>query len=76
MPTRMHTGMNQLQTGKASLVAVAGKKNPDVIVTHTNQTALFKTQNRRFAASEFVPRLVSHIKAKSDSVAVMESALT
>jgi CheY-like chemotaxis protein len=29
-----------------------------------------------FAASEFVPRLLSHIKAKADSVAMMESAMT
>ncbi len=39
--------MNQLQTGKAPLAASAGKKNPDVIVTHANQTALFKMQNCR-----------------------------
>lgn len=38
--------MNQLQTGKAPLAAAAGKNNPDVIVTHVNQTALFKMQNR------------------------------
>ena len=44
--------MNQSQTGKAPLMAVAGKKNPDVIVTHTNQTALFKMQNRK--ASEWL----------------------
>ncbi len=36
--------MNKLQTGKA---ATAEKKSPDVIVTHTGQTALFKTQNRK-----------------------------
>ena len=45
--------MNQLQMGKTSLVA-AGKKNPDVIVTHANQTALFKMQNRR--VSEWLRR--------------------
>jgi hypothetical protein len=47
--------MNQLQTGKAPLVAAAaGRKNPDVIVTHVNQTALFKSQNRR--VSEWLRR--------------------
>jgi hypothetical protein len=39
--------MNKLQTGKVSLATAAGKKNPDVIVTHANQTALLKTQNHR-----------------------------
>jgi hypothetical protein len=38
--------MNQLQTGKAPLAAAPGKKIPDVIVTHANQTTLFKAQNR------------------------------
>ncbi len=41
--------MNKLQTGKT---ATAEKQNPDVIVTHTNQTARFKMQNRR--ASEWL----------------------
>jgi hypothetical protein len=26
---------------------VTGKINPDVVVTHTNQTTVFKTQNRK-----------------------------
>ena len=38
--------MNSLQTGKAPLAAAPGQKNPDVIVTHANQTTLFKAQNR------------------------------
>lgn len=46
--------MNQLQTGKAPLVAAAGTKNPDVIVTHANQTVLFQPQNR--PASEWLHR--------------------
>lgn len=46
--------MNQLQTGKTPLVAAAGRKTPDVIVTHVNQTALFKSQNRR--VSEWLRR--------------------
>jgi hypothetical protein len=41
--------MNKLQTGKA---AMTEKKSPDVIVTHTNQTAMFKMQNRK--ASEWL----------------------
>jgi hypothetical protein len=44
--------MNNLQAAKASSKATVEKKNPDVIVTHTNQTALFKMQNRR--ASEWL----------------------
>jgi hypothetical protein len=44
--------MNQLRTAKAPLAVAPGKKNPDVIVTHTNQTALFKMQNH--AASEWL----------------------
>jgi hypothetical protein len=46
--------MNQLQTGKAPLVAAAGKKNPDVIVTRVHQTTLFAPQNHR--ASEWLHR--------------------
>ncbi len=46
--------MNQLQTRKVPLAAAAGKKNPDVIVTHANQTALFQPQNR--SASEWLHR--------------------
>jgi hypothetical protein len=42
---KAHRRMNQ-QTGKAPLVAEAGKKNPDVIVTQANQTVLFEPQNR------------------------------
>jgi hypothetical protein len=38
--------MNSLPTGKASVVKAAGKMNPDVVVTHANQTALFEPQNR------------------------------
>jgi hypothetical protein len=44
--------MNNLQARKASSKTVAQKRNPDVIVTHVNQTALFKVQNRR--ASEWL----------------------
>jgi hypothetical protein len=46
--------MNQLQMGKTSSTAVTGKKKPDVIVTHANQTMLFKTQNHR--VSEWLRR--------------------
>jgi hypothetical protein len=44
--------MNQWQKEKAPLAATVGKKNPDVIVLHTDHTALFKMQNRR--ASEWL----------------------
>jgi hypothetical protein len=37
--------MNQLPTAKTPSAA-PGKKNPDVVITHANQTALFKMQNR------------------------------
>jgi hypothetical protein len=47
--TTAYRRMNKLQTGKA---AMTEKKSPDVIVTHTNQTAMFKMQNRR--ASEWL----------------------
>ena len=43
--------MNQPQKEKTPLAA-AQKKNPDVIVTHANQTALFKAQNHQ--ASEWL----------------------
>lgn len=39
--------MNQLQTEKTPAAVAAKRKNPDVIVTHANQTMLFKTQNQR-----------------------------
>jgi hypothetical protein len=44
--------MNRLQTGKAPPLTPSEKMNPDVIVTHTNETALFKMQNR--TASEWL----------------------
>jgi len=44
--------MNNVQAGKASSKTAAQKKNPDVIVTNVNQTALFKVQNHR--ASEWL----------------------
>jgi len=44
--------MNNVQAGKASSKTATQKKNPDVIVTHANQTVLFKVQNRR--ASEWL----------------------
>jgi hypothetical protein len=37
--------MNKLKVRKAP--QVAGKTNPDMIVTHTNQTTVFKIQNRK-----------------------------
>jgi len=46
--------MDSLQTGKAPLAAAPGKKNPDVIVTHANETMLFQAQNR--FASEWLHR--------------------
>jgi hypothetical protein len=39
--------MNHLQTGKTPSMGWAEKKTPDVIVTRADQTALFRTQNRR-----------------------------
>jgi hypothetical protein len=39
--------MNQPSTAKSSLAGVPEKKNSDVVVTHINQTVLFKPQNRR-----------------------------
>ena len=36
------------------MVKAAGKKNPDVIVTHANQTVLFQPQNR--SVSEWLHR--------------------
>jgi hypothetical protein len=44
--------MNQWQKEKAPLAASVEKNNPDVIVLHTDQTALFKMQNR--GASEWL----------------------
>jgi hypothetical protein len=35
--------------GEAAFAAAAGKRSPDVIVTHANQTALFEAQNRQAA---------------------------
>jgi hypothetical protein len=49
--------MNQLQTEKAPLAAADRKQNFDVIVTHANQTALFKAQNHQ--ASEWLHRRCS-----------------
>ena len=46
--------MNQPQTRKAPSATAAKKNDPDVIVTHANQTTLFKTQNRK--ASEWLRR--------------------
>lgn len=43
--------------------AVAEKKSPDVIVTHVNQTVLFKVQNRR--ASEWLRK---HYSSSTGSV--------
>lgn len=37
--------MNQLRTAKTPLAAAPGKKNPDVIVSRSDQTALFKMKN-------------------------------
>ncbi len=39
--------MNEMKTGRVPLATAVEKKNPDVIVTHANLTALFKTQNPR-----------------------------
>lgn len=39
--------MNHLQRGKATSIGMAEKKDPDVIITHADQTAVFKMQNRR-----------------------------
>jgi hypothetical protein len=36
-----------MNPGNASSTTVAGKENPDVIVTRTDQTMVFKMQNRR-----------------------------
>lgn len=46
--------MNQSQKEKAPLEGTMVKKNPDVVVVHTDQTALFKMQNRN--ASEWLRR--------------------
>lgn len=52
----------KLQTGRIPFAAT-GKKEPDVIVTHVNQTVLFKVQNRR--ASEW---LRQHYNSTTGSV--------
>ncbi len=36
-----------MSPGNTSSTTVAGKENPDVIVTRTDQTMVFKMQNRR-----------------------------
>jgi hypothetical protein len=41
-----------MSPGNTSSTTVAGKENPDVIVTRTDQTTVFKMQNRR--ASEWL----------------------
>jgi hypothetical protein len=46
--------MNPFPTEKVPAAKAAGKKNPDVIVTHANQTMLFEPQNR--AAAEWLHR--------------------
>ncbi len=59
--------MNQLQTEKAPLATAAKKKNPDVVVTQVNKTALFKMQNRQ--VSEWLRRhyRMSTENAKGDT---------
>ena len=46
--------MKQWQTGNAPVGTGAGKQKVDVIVTQTNQTALFQPQNNR--ASQWLHR--------------------